>query len=49
MCVAIQYEPLNPKEMTSIEHMKNYKGLTPLESLFSSSDVGNKEKQREEG
>jgi hypothetical protein len=35
--------------MTSIEDNKIPKGLTPLESFFSLSDVGNKEKQREEG
>jgi hypothetical protein len=49
ICVFIQDEPLNTKEMTSIENNTIPKGLTPLESLFSSSDVGNKEKKREEG
>jgi hypothetical protein len=32
----------------SIENNKIPKGLTPLESSFSLSDVGNKEKQKEE-
>jgi hypothetical protein len=44
----IQYEPYNPKEIISIEDNKIPKGLNPLESSFSSSDVGNKEKQKEE-
>jgi ribonuclease HI len=44
ICSFTQYEPLKPKEMTSIENNKIPKGLTPLESSFSSSDVGNKEK-----
>jgi hypothetical protein len=34
--------------MISIEDNKIPKGLTPLEGSFSSSDVGNKEKQKEE-
>jgi hypothetical protein len=40
----IQDKPPNPKEIISIEDNKIPKGLTPLESSFSSSDVGNKEK-----
>jgi hypothetical protein len=44
----IQNEPLKPKEIIPIEYDKIPKGLTPLESSFSSSDVGNKEKQKEE-
>jgi hypothetical protein len=32
----------------SIEKNKILEGLTPLESSFSSSDIGNKEKQKEE-
>ena len=31
-----------------MEDKKNPKGLTPLESSFSSSDVGNKETHKEE-
>jgi hypothetical protein len=31
-----------------MENNKILKGLTPLESLFSSIDVGNKEKHKEE-
>jgi ribonuclease HI len=44
----IQNEPYKPKEIISIKDNKIPKGLTPLESSFSSSDVGNKEKQKEE-
>jgi hypothetical protein len=44
----IQNKPYKPKEIISIEDNKILKGLTPLESWFSSSDVGNKEKQKEE-
>jgi hypothetical protein len=40
--------PLNPKDIISIENSKVPRGLTPLESSFSLSDVGNKEKQKEE-
>jgi hypothetical protein len=39
----IQNEPFKTKEIISIEDNKIPKGLTPLESLFSSSDVENKE------
>jgi ribonuclease HI len=48
ICAFIQNEPFKPKEIISIEDDKIPKGLTPLESSFSSSDVGNKEKQKEE-
>jgi ribonuclease HI len=48
ICSFIQNEPYNPKEIISIEDNKIPKVLTPLESSFSSSDVGNKEKQKEE-
>jgi ribonuclease HI len=48
ICAFIQNEPFKPKEIISIEDNKIPKGLTPLESSFSSSDVGNKEKQKEE-
>jgi hypothetical protein len=44
----IQSEPYNPKEIISIEDNTISKGLTPLESLFSLSDVGKKEKHKEE-
>jgi ribonuclease HI len=43
----IQNEPYKPKEIISMEDHKISKGLTPLESSFSSSDVGNKEKFKE--
>jgi hypothetical protein len=48
ICDFIQNEPYKPKEIISIEDNKIPKGSTPLESLFSLSDVGNKEKQKEE-
>jgi ribonuclease HI len=48
ICVFIQNEPYKPKEIISIEDNKIPKGLTPLENSFSSSDVGNKEKHKEE-
>jgi ribonuclease HI len=48
ICSFIQNEPFKPKEIISIEDNKIPKSLTPLESSFSSSDVGNKEKQKEE-
>jgi ribonuclease HI len=44
----IQNEPYKPKEIISMEDNKIPKGLTRLESSFSSSDVGNKEKHKEE-
>jgi hypothetical protein len=48
ICSFIQSEPYKPKEIISMEDNKIPKGLTPLESSFSSSDVGNKEKNKEE-
>jgi hypothetical protein len=45
---AIQNEPLEPKEIVSVENNKILEGLTPLQSSFSLSVVGNKEKRREE-
>jgi ribonuclease HI len=48
ICAFIQDEPFKPEEIISIENNKIPKGLTPLENSFSSSDVGNKEKQKEE-
>jgi hypothetical protein len=44
ICAFIQNEPYKPKEIISMEDNKNSKGLTLLESSFSSSDVGKKEK-----
>jgi hypothetical protein len=45
----IQNEPYKPKDIISMEDIKkNTKGLTPLESSFSLSDIGNKEKHKEE-
>jgi ribonuclease HI len=48
ICAFIQNEPYKPKEIISMEDNKIQKGLTPLGSSFSSSDVGNKEKLKEE-
>jgi hypothetical protein len=48
ICAFIQDEPLKPEEIISIENHEIPESLTPLESLFSLSDVGNKEKQKEE-
>jgi ribonuclease HI len=44
----IENELFKPKEIISIEDDKFPKGLTPLESSFSSSDVGNKETHKVE-
>ena len=48
ICDFIQDEPFKLEDIIPIENNKIPEGLTPLESLFSSSDVGNKEKQKEE-
>jgi hypothetical protein len=48
ICAFLQNEPLKPKEVISIEDDKFPKGLTPLESSFSMSDVGKKENVVEE-
>jgi hypothetical protein len=48
ICDFIEDEPLNPEESISMENNKIPEGLSPLESSFSSSDVGNKEEQKEE-
>jgi ribonuclease HI len=48
ICAFIQNEPYNPKEIISMEDNKISKGLTALESSFSLSHVGNKEKNKEE-
>jgi ribonuclease HI len=48
ICSFIQNEPYKSKEIISIEDNKIPKGLTPLESSFSLSDVGNKERHKEE-
>jgi hypothetical protein len=48
ICAFIQDEPLKPEEIISIENNKIPEGLTPLMGSFSSSVVGNKEKQKEE-
>jgi hypothetical protein len=41
-CAFIQDEPFKYEEIIPIENNKILEGLTPLESSFSSSDVGNK-------
>jgi ribonuclease HI len=46
--VVIQNEPLEPKEIISVENNKIHEGLTPLESSFSLSVVRNIEQQRDE-
>jgi hypothetical protein len=43
ICTFIQNEPYKPKDIISMENNKILKGLTPIESSFSSSDVGKKE------
>jgi hypothetical protein len=48
ICVVIQNEPLKPEEIISVGNKKILEGSTPLESLFSLSVEGNKEKQKEE-
>jgi ribonuclease HI len=48
ICAFIQNEPYNPKEIISMEDNKIPKGLNPLEISFSSCDVGNKEKHKQE-
>jgi hypothetical protein len=48
ICAFLQSELLKPKEVISIEDDKFPKGLTPLESSFSMSDVGKKENTVEE-
>jgi hypothetical protein len=48
ICAFIQNEPYKPKEIISLENNKLPKGLTPLESSFSMSDVSNKENNKEE-
>jgi ribonuclease HI len=45
ICAFIQNEHFKPKEIISMEDNKIPKGLTPLESSFSLSDVGDKEKK----
>jgi hypothetical protein len=48
ICAFIQDEPLKPEKIISIENNKIPECLTPLIGSFSSSVVGNKEKQKEE-
>jgi hypothetical protein len=46
ICVAIQNEPLKPEDIIYVENNKIHEGLTPLESSFYLSVVGNKEKKK---
>jgi hypothetical protein len=46
ICVVIQNEPLKPEEIISVENNEIPEGLNPLESSFSLSVVGNKEKTK---
>jgi hypothetical protein len=48
ICAFIQNESFKPKEIISMEDENFLKGLSPLESSFPSSDVGNKETHKEE-
>jgi hypothetical protein len=48
ICAFIQNEPYNPKEIISLEDNKIPKGLNPLESSFSTSDVSNNKDHKEE-
>jgi hypothetical protein len=48
ICAFIQNQPYKTKEIIPMEDNKIPKGLTPLENSFSLSDVGNKEKHKEE-
>jgi hypothetical protein len=48
ICAFIQNEPYKPNEIICMEDNKIPKGLTPLESSFALSDVGDKEKHKEE-
>jgi ribonuclease HI len=47
ICAIIQDEPLKPEETISMENNKVPEGLIPLESSFSFSVRGNKEKEEE--
>jgi len=48
ICSFLQNEPLKRKDIISLEENKLPKGLTPLESSFSSSDVGNRKENKED-
>jgi hypothetical protein len=48
ICAFILNEPYKPKEIISLENNKIPKGLTPLESSFSTSDVRNTKNNKEE-
>jgi ribonuclease HI len=47
-CAFIQDEPFKPEDIISIENNTIPEGLNPLENSFSLSNVGNKEKHKEE-
>jgi hypothetical protein len=44
--LSFKNEPLKPEEIIFVENNKIHEGLTPLESSFSLSVEGNKEKKR---
>jgi hypothetical protein len=44
ICAFLQNDLYKPKEIISLEDNKIPKGLTPLESSFSMSDVGKKKR-----
>jgi ribonuclease HI len=48
ICAFLQNELYKPKEIISLEDNKFPKGLTPLESSFSTSDVGSHNDKKEE-
>jgi hypothetical protein len=48
ICSFIQNGPYKPKEIISLEDNKIPKGLTHLESSFSTSDVSNNKDHKEE-
>jgi hypothetical protein len=48
ICSFLHNDPLKRKEIISLEDNKFSKGLTPLESFFSSRDVSNKKENIEE-
>jgi hypothetical protein len=48
ICAFIRNEPYKPMEIISLENNKIPKGLTPLESSFSTSDVSNSKDRKEE-
>jgi hypothetical protein len=48
ICDFLQNDIYKPKKIISLEDNKIPKGMTPLENLFSTSDVRNKKDNKEE-